>query len=145
MAAKAIPDGFGTVTPYLVVDGLADVTDFLKRAFDAREIDRMTQPGGRIMHAEVKIGDSMIMMGEPTGESQARPSNLYVYVPDVDATYRCAIEAGGKSLGEPRDQFYGDRSGGVQDPSGNSWWIATHKEDVSRDEILRRAQHAHGA
>ena len=139
-SAKPIPDGYHTVTPYLTVPGLAKTIDFLKQAFDAEVRGIMERPGGVIGHAEVKIGDSIIMMGEPDpkGPYAARACNLYVYVADVDAVYGRAIGAGGKSLGEPKDQFYGDRSGGVEDPSGNYWWIATHIEDVSGEEIERR-------
>jgi PhnB protein len=139
-SAKPIPDGYHTVTPYLTVPGLAKTIDFLKQAFDAEVRGIMERPGGVIGHAEVKIGDSIIMMGEPApkGPYAPRPCNLYVYVPDVDAVYGRAIQAGGKSLGEPKDQFYGDRSGGVEDPSGNYWWIATHIEDVPEEEMTRR-------
>ena len=149
MAVKYIPEGYHTATPYLVVPGVAKLIDFLKQAFGAEERERMAQPDGRIMHAEVKIGDSIIMMGEPTGETQAKPAMIYLYVPDTDATYRRALQAGAKAVMEPADQFYGDRNAGVEDPSGNQWWIATRKEEVSREELGRRAEAAmkqrHGA
>jgi uncharacterized glyoxalase superfamily protein PhnB len=98
----------------------------------------MDRPDGTVQHAEVRIGDSVVMMGEPQGEVQPRPVNLYLYVEDVDAVYLRAIQAGAKSIGEPKDQFYGDRSGGVEDPSGNTWYIATHVEDVEPEEFKRR-------
>jgi PhnB protein len=140
MAVKPHPDGYHTVTPYLVVQGVVPLIDFLKRTFDATEIERHSQPDGTVMHAEVRIGDSVIMMGEAVGAHPLMPAMLYVYVPDVDATYRRAITAGATSVREPADQFYGDRSGGVLDACGNQWWMATHKEDVSKQELERRAQ-----
>jgi uncharacterized glyoxalase superfamily protein PhnB len=142
VAVKPVPEGFHTLTPYLVVPGVARLIDFLKEAFNAEELHRSARPDGTIMHAQVKVGDSMLMMGEPAGEWKAMPASLYMYVPDVDAIYRRAIGAGGKSLSEPADQFYGDRHAGLTDPSGNMWWIATHKEDVAPDELERRAQAA---
>ena len=139
MAAKPIPEGFHTITPYLVVQGVSKLIDFLKQAFDAKEIHRTAMPDGTVMHAEVKIGDSPVMMGEARGDYAAMPACLYLYVTDVDAVYKRAVQAGGKSVAEPKDQFYGDRSGGVKDFCGNQWWIATHQEDVSAEEIARRA------
>ncbi len=139
---RPIPEGYHTVTPYLVVPGLAQVIEFLKQAFGAAEIGRFAQPDGRIRHAEVRIGDSVVMMGEPHGDIEARPAVLHLYVEDVDATYRRAIAAGGRSLREPADQFYGDRSAGVQDPACNQWWISTHIEDVSQEEMDRRMRAA---
>lgn len=138
--AKPVPDGYHSVTPYLTVPGLAKTIEFLKQAFGAETRGVMERPGGAIGHAEVKIGDSIVMMGEPdpNGPYAPRPCNLYMYVPDVDAVYARAMEAGAKSLREPTDEFYGDRSSGVEDPSGNYWWIATHVEDVSLEEIGRR-------
>ena len=136
---KPIPDGFHTITPYLTVPGVAKLIDFVKQAFDAKEIERMQRPDGTVQHAEVKIGDSIVMMGEPQGQWTARPGTLYVYVDDVDSTYRLAIDAGARSLTEPADMFYGDRNAGVEDPSGNSWWIAKHIEDVSAEELQKRA------
>lgn len=137
---KPIPDGYHSVTPYITVPGLAKTIEFLKQAFGAEMMEVMERPGGAIAHAEAKIGDSMIMMGEPDpkGPYAPRPCNLYVYVPNVDEVYARAIQAGGKSLREPRDEFYGDRGAGVEDPSGNYWWIGTHIEDVSREELGRR-------
>lgn len=139
MAVKPIPEGYHTVTPYLVVPGVAKLIDFLEQAFGAQEKERHARPDGAIMHAEVKIGDSIVMMGEPMGEFKAIPAALYLYVEDVDAVYKRALEAGATSVMEPADQFYGDRNGGVKDPAGNLWWIATHIEDVSPEELARRA------
>ncbi len=139
---RPIPEGYHTVTPYLVVPGLARLIDFMKQAFGATEVGRFEEPGGRIKHAEVKIGDSIVMMGEPHGDIEMRPAVLHLYVTDADATYRRAIEAGARSLREPADQFYGDRSGGVTDPAGNQWWVSTHIEDVSPEEMKRRMEAA---
>lgn len=135
-----IPEGFHSVTPYITVPGLAKTIEFLKQAFGAEVKGVNQRPDGGIAHAEVKIGDSPIMMGEPDprGPYAPRPCNLYLYVPDVDAVYARAIAAGGKSLREPTDEFYGDRGAGVEDPSGNYWWIGTHIEDVSPEELERR-------
>jgi PhnB protein len=140
MAVKAIPEGYHSVTPYLTVHGVPTLIDFMKQAFEAQEIERMTRPDGTIGHAEVKIGDSIVMMGEAGGQWQPMPGSIYLYVNDVDATYKRALRAGAVSTMEPIDQFYGDRSAGVKDPSGNQWWIATHKEDLSREELMKRAQ-----
>ncbi len=132
-----------TVTPYLIIPGVARFIEFARQALDAQEIgQRAAAPDGRIMHAEVRIGESVIMMGEPMGEWQPMAGSFYMYVPDVDAAYRRALDAGATSLREPADQFYGDRSGGVKDPCGNVWWLATHKEDVSHEELQRRMREA---
>ena len=104
----------------------------------------MPRADGSIHHAEIKIGDSIVMMGEPAEPAKARPSTLYLYVPDVDAAYKAAL-AGGKSLMEPADEFYGDRSGGVEDPSGNQWYVATRIADVSPEEMQKRAKAAQQA
>lgn len=141
MAAKPVPQGYHTVTPYLFVDGVPKLIEFLTQAFGAQLIEGpMLGPGGKVMHAEVKIGDSVVMMGEPRGEAQSMPAMLHLYVEDVDAVYERALEAGAKSLREPIDEFYGDRTGGVKDAAGNQWWIATHKEDLSREELNRRTE-----
>ena len=143
MAVKAIPQGYHSVTPYLVVPGVAKLIEFLQQAFGAvLSHPPSSRPDGTIMHAEVKLGDSFIMMGEPMGEFKAMPAALYLYVPDTDATYARAIKAGGTSIMEPADQFYGDRNAGVKDTSGNHWWIGTHIEDVSPDELSKRAEAA---
>ena len=140
MAVKAIPEGHHTVTPYLTVRGATKVIDFLKQAFDAETTYELKLADGMIMHAEVKIGDSYVMIAEENDMAKATPSSLYLYVPDVDSAYRQAVKAGGKTIVEPMDMFYGDRSGGVKDPSGNSWMIATHKEDVAPQELAKRAE-----
>lgn len=142
MAVRPIPEGYHTVTPMLVVEGVDNLIAFLKQAFGAEEKERHLRPDGRVMHAEVRIGDSMIMMGDPIGNFKHMPGSFYLYVEDVDAAYRKAIEAGATSVMEPADQFYGDRNGGVQDSIGNLWWIATRKEDVPPEELSRRAQAA---
>jgi PhnB protein len=126
------------VTPYLAVKGVAALIDFLTAVFDAKELDRLTLPDGRIMNAAITIGDSRVMMGDP-GDRPSEPAMLYVYVPDCDAVYAKALAAGATSLMAPTDMFYGDRNGAVQDASGNKWWIATHMEDVPLEEIARRA------
>lgn len=140
MSLKPIPDGYHTLTPYLIVDKALPIIDFVKAAFSAVEIKRSSTPDGRIMNVELRIGNSMIMMGEARPPWNPMPCSLYVYVEDTDDAYRRAIEAGGKSLMEPANQFYGDRNAGVQDSEGNMWWIATHIEDVSPEELARRAE-----
>lgn len=143
MAVQPIPPGYHTITPFLVVpDGDAVVT-FLRAAFDASEHHPpMRDDRGRIRHCELKIGDSVIMLGESNDEHPPQPSGFVLYVPDTDAVYRRALAAGAVSLREPSDQFYGDRTAGVKDVAGNQWWISTHVEDVSPEEIARRmAQH----
>jgi uncharacterized glyoxalase superfamily protein PhnB len=123
-----------------VVEGVPRLLDFLARAFGAIETERVTNPTGDVMHAEVRIGDSVVMMGEASEQFRPTPSNLYIYVQDCDETYRRALGAGADSLREPKDEFYGDRCGGVQDPSGNSWWIATRKEELTPEQIQERAR-----
>lgn len=142
MAVNYIPEGYHTVTPYLVVQGAAKVLDFVKRTFDAQELFRMPGPNGTIGHAEFMIGDSKIMIGDGGAEYPPMPSTLYVYVKDVDAAYKRALEAGGTMVKAPANQFYGDRNATVKDPSGNQWGIATHVEDISPEEMDRRAKAA---
>ena len=143
MTVNYIPDGYHTITPYLVLEKVAEFLDFAREVFDAVESERQTRPDGSIMHAEVKIGDSRVMMGGVKEGWDPVPGFFYLYVPDSDAMYERALKAGATSLQEPKDEFYGDRSGGVRDPFGNLWWFATHKEDVSSEEIARRAsEHA---
>ncbi len=142
MPVKAIPEGYHTITPYLVVNGAAKVLDFVKQAFGAQEIVRMPGPNGTIGHAEVKIGDSVVMMADATAQYPAQPARLLLYVPNVDEIYQRALKLGGKSEREPADQFYGDRNAGIIDPAGNRWFIATHIEDVSPEEMKRRAAKA---
>jgi uncharacterized glyoxalase superfamily protein PhnB len=139
MPVKAKPDGYHSVTAYLVVDGAARLIDFLGQTFDAEEVERFAAPGNRVGHAEVRIGDSVVMLGDAHGEHKAMQAMLYVYVDDVDATFQRALAAGGTSVQAPADHFYGDRSGGVKDPAGNSWYVATHKEDVAPQELAKRA------
>jgi PhnB protein len=122
-----IPEGFHTVTSYLVVPGVARLIDFLKRAFDAEETIRAARQDGSISHAGVRIGDSMVEMGEASGDWKAMPAGLHLYVKDADDVYRKAVKAGATSLFTPQDTDYGDREGGITDPSGNQWYIATHK------------------
>ena len=142
MPVKPIPDGFHTVTPYLVVPGVPRLIEFLKQAFDAKEMHHSTRPDGTVMHAQVRIGDSVVMMGEAIGEFGPMPAMIYLYVTDVDAVYQRALRAGGVSIMEPTDMFYGDRNGGLKDPCGNQWWIATHIENVSEEELAKRAEGA---
>lgn len=140
MAVKPIPDGYRTVTPYLIVEGADKLLTFVKRAFGAKETVRMPGPGGSVGHAEVRIGDSVVMLADATEQSPAVPAMLHLYVEDCDATYRRALDAGATSERELKDEFYGDRMGGVRDPFGNQWYVATHVEDVSVEEMAKRAQ-----
>jgi PhnB protein len=142
MAIKPRPDGYHSVTPYLVVDGAASVIDFLKEVFNAQEVMRLAAPRGRIGHTEMRIGDSLVMLGDAHDGHPPMQAMLHVYVDDADATYQRAVAAGAPSVQAPADQFYGDRSGAVKDPCGNLWWIATHIEDVAPDELKRRAEAA---
>jgi len=142
MTVNYIPNGYHTITPYLAVRDANKLLQFLKQAFDAEEIEIHRDKEGKIMNAELKIGDSIVMIGElPLNyeESKLLKSMIYLYVADADSVYKKAIQADGKSVLEPIDHFYGDRSGAVEDLAGNQWWIATHIEDVSREEINRRA------
>ena len=141
MAAKVkpIPDGFHTVTPYLIVDGAKKVIDFMQQALGAKHDHEPTlRPDGTIMHATLRIGDSMVMISDASEHAKAMPVMLYLYVPNVDAAYQLALKAGATSIMEPADQFYGDRSAGVRDQFGNQWYIATHIEDVTPEEMERR-------
>jgi uncharacterized glyoxalase superfamily protein PhnB len=126
------------------VQGAGKLIDFMKAAFGAQEIVRMLQPDGSIGHTEMRIGDSMVMLGEARDQWKAMPTTLYLYLEDVDAVYACALAAGATPVSEPKDQFYGDRSGAVQDMCGNFWWLATHVEDVSEEEMKRRQEAAGG-
>jgi len=137
MAVKPIPEGFHTVTPFLNVKRAAELIRFLENAFGAEEIMRMPGPGGVVMHAEVNIGDSRLMLAEAT-QSAPSSSSFYLYVGDVDTVYKRAIGAGGISQTEPTDQFWGDRMATVKDSFGNTWSIATHKEDVPPEEMAKR-------
>lgn len=138
MKTTTIPAGYHAVTSYLTVQGAADLIDFLKQAFAAREKERFTQPDGTIGHAEVTIGDSVIMLGEPKNDCQPMPAAFYLYVDEVDAIYQRALTAGATSAMEPANQFWGDRTATVNDRFGNIWHIATRIEDVSQEEIEQR-------
>jgi uncharacterized glyoxalase superfamily protein PhnB len=141
MAVKPIPDGYHSVTPFLVCNDAASVLEFAKKAFDAKETsEAMKCPEGKIRHAELRIGNSLIMLSEACDETPAMPAMLYLYVENVDKVYELAIKAGARSIKEPADQFYGDRSGGVIDSAGNQWWIGTHIEDVAPEELKKRMQ-----
>jgi len=132
MNGKYKPQGYASVSVYIMANGAQGVIDFLKKTFDARQTRRTDLPDGSIMHAEVQIDDTIVMIADAGGEFPAFPVWLHVYVPDVDATYQRALEAGGISVQEPaRKEDETDRRGGVKDPSGNTWWIATQ---VSVDE-----------
>jgi PhnB protein len=148
MAVKPIPEGFHTITPYLIVKGGGRAIDFYKRAFGAVEKFRMDGPDGKIGHAELRIGDSTIMLAD---ENPARgalspasiggsATGLMIYIPDVDDQFRQAVEAGATVKMPVTDMFYGDRSGSVTDPFGHIWTLSTHKEDVPPDELARRAE-----
>jgi PhnB protein len=147
MATNPIPEGYHSVTPYLVMRDAAKAIDFYRKALGATELFRFDAPGGKIGHAEVRIGDSVIMladeypdMGHRGPQSLGGSSvSLMVYVEDVDSQFRRAIDAGGKVKQAVKDQFYGDRSGTFEDPFGHVWTIATHKEDLSPEELARRA------
>jgi PhnB protein len=141
MAVKPIPDGYHSLTPYLTVQGAAPFIDFVKKAYGAEDTFRMPGPGGVIMHAEVKIGDSVLMVTDAAREA-AMPGAVYLYVQDVDAAYTRAIEAGATSLAAPADMFWGDRFARVKDAFGNVWSIATHTEDVPPEEMSKRARAA---
>lgn len=147
MSAKAIPEGHHAVTPYLCIKGAARALEFYKKAFDATELMRLAQPDGRIGHSEIRVGDSVIMLSDEFPEMGARspetiggsPVAIHLYVEDVDTVFKQAVAAGAKVKRPVADQFYGDRMGGVEDPFGYTWWIATHKEDLSSEEIQKRA------
>jgi PhnB protein len=137
-SVKPVPDGHHTVTPYLVVDEASRLLSFLEAAFGAEILYRSSRPDGEVGHAEIQIGDSRVMLSGTQPQWPALPCALYLYVEDCDALYAKAMAAGAKSIMEPANMFYGDRHGGVIDPSGNQWWIATHIEDVSHEELARR-------
>ena len=147
MPAKPIPDGYHSVTPYLIIDGAAAALDFYKKAFGATELFRMDVPGGKIGHAEMKIGDSPIMLADEYPDMGYRgprsiggtPVSIMIYVEDADRIFNQAIGAGAKVQQPMKDQFYGDRSGTLEDPYGHVWTVATHKEDLTPEEIGKRA------
>jgi len=142
MSALPIPAGYHTVTPYLAVPDAQSLIDFTVKVFNAKEREIIRKPDGQIRHAEVRIGDSIIMLGTTSSTYGNATATLYVYVDDADARYQRALAAGATSITEPANQFYGDRHGGVKDANGISWWIATHIEDVAPEELARRAQAA---
>ena len=135
---KPIPEGYHSLTPIVTVEGAVKLIDFLKQVFNAQEEEVYKGPDDRVIHAELTIGDSILMLSDASPEFPALPAVVNVYTEDVDAAYRRAIKADATSLREPSNQFYGDRSGGVKDSHGNQWWIATHIEDVSQEELERR-------
>lgn len=146
-AVKPIPEGYHSVTPYLILSGARDAIAFYQKALGAEEVMRMADPGGKVHHAEIRIGDSRIMLADEHPEIQAlspktiggSPVSIHLYVEDVDAAVDRAVEAGAKLIRPVADQFYGDRTGGIEDPFGYRWFIATHKEDLTTDEIRQRA------
>jgi PhnB protein len=150
MAVKAVPEGYHTATPYLIVDDAARALEFYRKAFGANERMRFAAPGGKIGHAEITIGDSAIMLADEHLEMGYRgpraiggsPVSIHLYVENVDEVFPRALAAGGTVLQPVKDQFYGDRSGTLRDPFGHVWNIATHKEDLSPEEMHRRAQAA---
>jgi PhnB protein len=150
---KAVPDGYHTVTPYLVIRDAAKAIEFYKKAFDAKETFRMPGPGGKIMHAELEIGDSKVMLGEEMPEHGAKspqalggsPVNVFLYVEDADKVFQQAVAAGARVTMPLADQFWGDRYGKLADPFGHQWSVATHKEDVAPEEMAKRAAKAMGA
>ena len=149
---KPIPDGYPQVTPYLCVDGAAAAIEFYSTVFGAKERMRMPAPDGRIGHAELQFGDSVVMLSDEYPDMGVKgpkslggtPVTLSVYVEDVDAVFGQAVQAGASALRQPENQFYGDRSGQFEDPFGHRWNVATHVEDVSPDEMARRAAEAMG-
>jgi PhnB protein len=148
MAVKPIPDGYHTATPYLIVQNASKAIDYYKKAFGATELMRMPGPGGKIVHAELKFGDSIIMLSDEAPEMGHRspqtlggtPVGIMLYVNDVDTVFKQAISAGGTTQRAVQDQFYGDRSGTLVDPFGHNWTVATHKEDVPPQEMEKRME-----
>jgi PhnB protein len=144
---KPIPEGYHSTTPYLCVNGAAAAIEFYKKAFGAKEVLRMADPSGKVGHAEIQIGDSRLMLADEYPEMGflspksigGTPVMMHLYVEDVDATVPRAVAAGAKVTREVADQFYGDRGGKIEDPFGHSWYVATHKEDLSQEEIQKRA------
>jgi len=144
-AAKPVPEGFHTITPQLVLDNAAQTIDWYKEAFGAEELSRSVGPDGKVMHAELRIGDSRFMVNDAMMGGKApnalggSPASLWLYVENSDTLFDRAVGAGAKVQMPLADQFWGDRGGAVSDPSGYTWWIATRKEDLSRTEIQQRA------
>jgi len=148
MPAKPIPEGYHSLTPFLAVDDAARAIEFYKQAFGAQERGRMPGPEGKIAHAELQIGDSAVMLSDPFPQSTCRPPKelggtsvgVFLYVEDVDAVVQKAVDAGGTLTMPVEDQFWGDRYGKVADPFGHEWQIATHKEDLTPEEIAERGK-----
>ena len=146
-AVKPIPEGHHTVTPYRILSGASDAIAFYEKALGAEEVMRLADPGGKVHHAEISIGDSRIMLADEHPEIQAlspktvggSPVSIHLYLEDVDRAVERAVAAGAKLVRPVADQFYGDRVGGIEDPFGYRWFIATRKEDLTMDEIRRRA------
>ncbi|QGJ69692.1 Glyoxalase/bleomycin resistance protein/dioxygenase [Planctomycetales bacterium 10988] len=139
-ARSHIPPGFQAINPYLIVKGADKLIAFLEKTFDAKEAIRIVMPSGLIGHAEYRIGASVVELAEATDEWQPMPASLHIYVEKIDECYAKAVAAGGETISDPRDQFYGERSASVRDPVGNIWHIATNTEDLSNEEIQRRAE-----
>jgi PhnB protein len=138
MATKFIPEGYPQVSPYLIVDEPAALIQFIADVFGAKEIRRHEDDKGRIAHAEMRLGDSVIMMGGASEQWPSQPAAMYLYVEDTDAAYQRGLAAGATSLQEPADQFYGDRTAGVRDRFGNQWFIGTHIQSMSEEEMKKR-------
>ncbi len=138
MAVKPIPAGHNTVSPYLTVRDAGSLVEFLQKVFNADVVFSMKKPDGSVGHAEVRIGDSIVMIGEARDPWQPMPAMIHVYLTDADAAYQRALDAGAESVMPMMNQFYGDRSGGVKDKHGNMWWVSTHIEDVSEEEMMKR-------
>jgi PhnB protein len=144
-AAKAVPEGYHTITPSLTLDNASKTIEWYKKALGAEEISRSAGPDGKIMHAELKIGDSRFMMNDVMMGAKGpkafggSPASLWLYVNDCDALFNRAVSAGAKEQMPLADQFWGDRGGAITDPEGYTWWIATRKEDLTRDEMNKRA------
>ena len=150
MAVKPIPEGYHSVTPYLIINGAADAIEFYRKAFGATELFRFPAPDGKIGHAEIKIGDSPIMLADEFAEMGYKgpralggsPVSLMIYLEDVDTVFNRAVEAGASVKEAVQDKFYGDRTGTLTDPFGHVWHVSTHKEDVSMEEMEERAKQA---
>ena len=140
MTVRAIPEGYHTVTPYLVVEGVAKLIEFLTRAFDAKEVFRLAAPDGTVRHAEMQIGDSRVMMGEAQGQHTPIPAMLHLYVDDADAFVARAQKAGAKVTMPVEEQFWGDRYGKIEDPFGHHWSVGTHVRDVTPEEMKQAMQ-----
>jgi len=140
MSVKPIPEGYQNVIPFLICTGADKVIDFCQKVFDAKVMDISKDDKGVIMHASIQIRDSAVMMSEGSEKFPAYSTMMYLYVENFDEVYKRGLDAGGKSLREPTNEFYGDRTSGFTDPSGNQWWVATHVEDVSPEEIAKRMQ-----